>query len=118
MLIARGHKCPATEYVQIRNVVSPAERIQHAALRIFPHSAAADFVNQPARRTHAGLRFGDLSARGEEKLARAIEKIRIHLLIVVTVRAVNLQDGNAPFVFDLGIDLDKVVFARQHLSSR
>jgi hypothetical protein len=41
MLVACGRKCVAAEYIQVRNVVRLAERIQHAFFRIDAHAQCA-----------------------------------------------------------------------------
>src|SRR5207248_10032363 len=71
-----------------------------------------------ARRTTASHTGHYFTACLTEEIFRMLLEIFDDLVVVVAVTEVDLENGNAPVVFYLGIELDEIHLAREHLATR
>ena len=88
--------------------MSLAKRVQHTAFGIGAHTARANLVNQRAGSCDKRLSLDDFSSGRMKQLVGALKEISIKLAVVVAVRTVDFQDGNAPLISDIGVELDEM----------
>src|SRR5258708_22242067 len=144
MLVPGRRERIAPEYIEVRDIVRLAERIQHAFFRVDAHPRRADFVNCPAqgvapsgivyssstirvrRSWSTGKARGtasrharyDFPSRFPEQLLCSMLEICDQLPVVIAVREMDLQRRNAPVVLHLGIQFDEVFLLREHFGAR
>src|SRR5438105_8304191 len=101
---------------QILHVVRLLELVQHRRLGVAPHARRAQLVNRPPLGEHLVVRAHDLDPRLLEHLAAGGDHVLAHLALVVAELIMEAQRGDPPGVFGVGIQVDVILVARQHLT--
>src|SRR5580658_2711825 len=99
VLVSVGGESPASEDVEVRNIVSLAEGVEHALLGIGAHAAGSDLMDHAAGIADRRLTRQCFSAGSLEPLLRLGVEIVVHFALIVAEFAMNLEHRDAPMVF-------------------
>ncbi len=100
------------------HVVQLVVGIDHRGLRVEAHASGAEFVDRHTRHGEARVDGDALGTRGFDHLGGCRGGVLHHVALVVAVGHGDAQRWNAPGVFQLRVDDDEVVVARERFAER
>src|SRR3989441_5260319 len=116
ILTRRAHMTRPVHDEQVLHVVGLLELVEHRRLGVAAHPRRAQLVNGPPLGEHLLVGPYDLDPRRLEHLAARDDHVLAHLALVVAELIMEAQRGDAPRVFRVGIEIDIILVARQHLA--
>src|SRR6266487_4728947 len=116
ILARRAHVARAVHDEQVFDVVRLLKMILYPRTGIGTHARRTELVDRPAFGQDVLVDADDLDARRLEHFLAGVRHVLAHLLLVIAELIIEAQDGNAPAVLHLGIQVHVVLVAGEHFA--